>query len=127
MTDRSAIEGLLQELYSARLRGDLNALCACFTEDATLRISGASDSNPILIQATGLTEFRRMFSMMIKSFKLSEYASLSMLVDGRSAASHWSVRIHSRITGLVVNTELIDLVEVREGRIATYTEFFVPR
>jgi hypothetical protein len=34
--------------------------------------------------------------------------------------------VQSRITGLTVPTELIDLVEVRKGRIISYTEFFVP-
>jgi len=39
---------------------------------------------------------------------------------------HWRADIHSRITGAVVSTELIDLIEVRAGRILSYTEYFVP-
>jgi ketosteroid isomerase-like protein len=127
MTDRLAIEALLQELYASRVRGDLDAVCACFSGDAVLRIAGASDSNPISISARGAIEFRRLLSMMIKSFKLSEYAPLAVLIDGSRAAVHWRVRINSRITGSTVLTELMDLVEIRDGRIASYTEFFVPR
>lgn len=127
MTDRSAIEGLLHELYGARVRGDLDALCACFCDDATLRIAGASDSNPISIEASGASECRRLLSMMIKSFKLSEFATLTQLIDGAHAAVSWRARIHSRITGSVVLTDLMDLVEIRDSRIAHYTEFFVRR
>jgi len=127
MTDRSAIERLLHELYAARVRGDLDALCACFSDDATLRITGASDSNPISITASGAPEYRRLLSMMMKSFKLSEFVELALLVDGTRAAVNWRVRIHSRITGSVVLTELMDMVELRDARVSSYTEFFVPR
>ena len=127
MTDRRAIESVLHDLYAARVRGDLNALCACFGDDASLRITGASDSNPIAITASGAAEYRRLLSMMMKSFKLSEFETLALLVDGERAAVHWRVRIHSRITGSVVLTELMDLVELRDARVVTYTEFFVPR
>jgi ketosteroid isomerase-like protein len=36
------------------------------------------------------------------------------------------VDIHSKITGALVPTELVDLIEVRDGHIVSYTEFFVP-
>ena len=109
MTVRSAIEGLLHDLYAARMRGDLEGLCACFCDDATLRIAGASDSNPISIMATGATEYRRLLSMMIKSFKLTEFNETARLIDGSHAAVSWRVRIHSRITGSVVLTDLMDM------------------
>jgi ketosteroid isomerase-like protein len=64
---------------------------------------------------------------MIKSFKLSEQSVLTMLVDGQQAAVHWRAKVYSRITGTTVQTELMDLVHVRDGRIASYIEFFVPR
>jgi len=40
---------------------------------------------------------------------------------------HWRAHIHSKITGVVVPTELVDMVEVRNGRISSYFELFVPR
>jgi ketosteroid isomerase-like protein len=75
----------------------------------------------------GVAEFRPLLAIMIKSFKLSEQSILSMLIDGAKAAVHWRAKVHSRITGTTVMTELIDVVEVKDGRIASYTEFFVPR
>ena len=44
-----------------------------------------------------------------------------------TAAVHWRAKIHSRITGTSVLTELVDVVEIKNGRIASYIEFFVPR
>jgi ketosteroid isomerase-like protein len=125
MTDRPAIQALLEQLYAARVRGDLDAVCSCFDPAAKLRISGASDNHPISVAADGSAQVRRLLSMMIKSFKLSDYEPLSFLIDGTHAAVHWRARINSRITGASVPTELVDIIEVRDRHISRYTEFFV--
>jgi len=36
------------------------------------------------------------------------------------------VDIHSKVTGKLVATELVDLIEVRGDQILRYTEFFMP-
>jgi ketosteroid isomerase-like protein len=63
---------------------------------------------------------------MLKTFKLTRYQLLSIVIDGGRAAVHWQVDIRSKITGVVVPTELVDLVEVSGGRITSYREFFAP-
>ena len=127
MMDRESIDGLLRELHAARVRGDLASMCEMFCEDARFRIAGAGDVKPISVSASGIDDLRAWLTMMVKAFRLTDYALLSMLIDGDKAAVHWKVRIHSKITGAVVPTELVDLVEVRDGLIASYSEFFVPR
>ena len=128
MIERVEIERLLLELYAARVRGDLAAVCATFTNDANFQVAGASsNASPIAMKAVGIGEFRPLLAIMIKSFKLTEQTILTMLIDGTKAAVHWRAKVHSRITGTTVLTELVDLVEVKNGRIGSYTEFFVPR
>jgi len=128
MTERVEIERLLLELYAARVRGDLTAVCATFTNDASFKVAGASNNaSPLAMKAVGIGEFRPLLAIMIKSFKLSEQTILAMLIDGARAAVHWRAKIYSRITGTTVLTELVDVVEIKDGRIASYTEFFVPR
>jgi ketosteroid isomerase-like protein len=126
MTDRLEIEQLLRELYAARTEGQLDRLCALFAADATFRIAGASDGKPIAITARGSAEIRAWLAVMLKTFKLTQFRLLSMVIDGARAAVHWQVDIHSKITGVVVPTELVDLVEVSGGRITAYREFFAP-
>jgi ketosteroid isomerase-like protein len=127
MTDRVEVGRVVRDLHAARVRGDLAAMCRAFADDGIFRIAGSSDGKPIAITAAGLREFRPWLAMMVKAFRLSDYALLSMVIDGDRAAAHWRVRIHSKITGVSVPTELVDLVEISAGRISTYTEFFVPR
>jgi hypothetical protein len=57
---------------------------------------------------------------------MSGYQLLSLTIDNERAAAHWRVNIESKITGISVPTELVDLIEVRQGAIASQVEFFVP-
>jgi ketosteroid isomerase-like protein len=127
MPDRLEVERLLRELYAARLGGDLEALCRTFAKDARLDIAGTSYATPMAIRAAGLGEIRSWLALLVKTFQLADQEILSMIIDGEAAAVHWRARIRSKITGATVLTELIDVVRIREGRIASYTEFFVPR
>ena len=124
--DRTAIEGLLEELYAARVAGQLEPLCGLFSTDARFRISGTSSGRPIAIAADGASQIRPWLAMLLKTFKLANYELLSTVIDGGAAAVHWRADIHSRITGSVIATELVDLIEIGGGRITSYRELFVP-
>lgn len=124
--DRSSIEALLQALYEARAGGQLERLCGLFAPEARFKISGSSDGKAIAIAARGTAEIRTWLGVMVKTFRLTRHEILSVLVDGSRAAVHWRSDIHSRITGVTVTTELMDLVEMHDGRIVSYVELFVP-
>lgn len=126
MTDRAQIEQLVRELHAARVEGNLDRLCGLYSAEARLRIAGSSDGKPIAMAAIGIKEIRPWLSILVKTFRMNEYTILSLTVEVPRAAAHWRVDIHSKITGAVVPTELVDLIDVRAGRIASHTEFFVP-
>jgi ketosteroid isomerase-like protein len=122
--NRLEIEQLLGRLYTARTQGKLDPLCALFAANARFKIVGSSDGKPIAIAAQGTAEIRTWLSVMLKTFKLTRYELISMLIDGAQASVHWRADIHSKITGVVVPTELVDLVEIGDGQIVSYREFF---
>ena len=124
--NRLEVEKLLREVYAARTEGQLDRLTALFAADAIFRIAGASDGKPIAISARGSAEIRTWLGVMLKTFKLSGFQVLSMVIEGTHAAVHWRVDIHSKITGVVVPTELMDVVEVSGGKVSSYKEFFAP-
>ena len=126
MMDREGVEQLLAALYAARIGGQLEQLCGLFSTDAYFRISGASDGKPIAVDARGAAEIRGWLDILVKTFKLSNHEIFAMLIDGEGSAVHWCADIHSRITGSSVRTELLDLIQIRNGRIVSYREFFVP-
>ncbi|HYL69750.1 MAG TPA: nuclear transport factor 2 family protein [Candidatus Dormibacteraeota bacterium] len=120
------MESIVRELHAARVAGDLERLCRVFAADARLRIAGSSDGKPIAIDASRLSRIRPWLSILVKTFRLRRYELLSLLVEGEQAAAHWRADIESKITGISVSTELVDLIEVRNGQIASQVEFFVP-
>ena len=126
MTDRLAVEQLVRELHAARLAGDLERVCGLYSEDARLRIAGTTDGKPIAIAASGIAEIRPWMSILVKTFRMSQYTMLSLTIDAPRAAAHWRVDILSKITGVTVPTELVDLLDVRGGRNSSHTEYFVP-
>lgn len=123
---RASLEALLGELYAARAAGDLERLCALFAPEAAFRISGSSDGKPIAINARGTGEIRSWLGVLLKTFRLARYEIMSITMEAPRAAVHWQANIHSRITGAIAATELIDLIEVSGGDIKTYMELFVP-
>ena len=98
----------------------------CGTPDGKNQRSPSPTSSRNVLRPRSTAEIRAWLAVMLKTFKLSRYQMLSMTIDGARAAAHWRVDIHSKITGVVVPTELVDLVEVSGGRITAYREFFAP-
>ncbi len=127
MSERSVAERLIQQLHSARLGGDLAGMCRVFADDGRYEILGASADKSIAIRAQNLAEFRPWLSMMVKVFRLSNYQLLSLTVEAPRAVAHWRVDILSKVTGVTIPTELVDVVQISGERIAAYTEFFAPR
>jgi hypothetical protein len=128
MGDRLKIEQLIRALHAARIDEQLDELCQLFCTDAQFRVAGSSTGKPIAISADGVAEIRTWLSIMMKTFKLTGYELLSMVIDETEAAAavHWRALIHSKITGITVATELVDLVQLGESGIASYVELFVP-
>ena len=119
------IDRLMREFYTARERGDLEAALRLFSADVGVQIASARQGNPVAIKANGISELRPLLALLIKTFKLSDLTILSMVIDRARATVHWRVNVRSRITGAVVSTELIDIAEVRDGRILDFNEVFV--
>lgn len=127
MTERAAAERMVHDLHGARIAGDLAAMCRLFADHGRFEIAGASADKPIAIRAQSLEELRPWLAMMTKVFRLTDYHLISLVVEGPRLSAHWRVNIFSKVTGVTVPTELVDLLELGDGRIKVYNEFFVPR
>ena len=128
MMSRAEIGGRLRELYDARAGGDLKAICGLFAADARVEIASASHGNPVAVNARGREELLSLLTLLLRTFRVTGLSIFSMIVEEPKAAVHWRAAIHSRITGAVVLTEFMDIVEFDDcGQISSYIEFFVPR
>jgi ketosteroid isomerase-like protein len=127
VSERLFAERAIQQLHTARLGGDLAGMCRVFADDGRYEILGAGADKSIAIRAGNLAEFRPWLSMLVKVFRLSNYQLLSLTIEMPRVVAHWRVDIFSKVTGVTVPTELVDVVQLDGERIAAYTEFFAPR
>jgi ketosteroid isomerase-like protein len=122
--DRVEYELMLRRLYAARREGDLAELSGMFAAGAVFEIYGAADSKPIAIRTSGSHEFHPWLALLLKTFRITDLVLVTMIIEGSRAAVRWQAQIHSRITGAKVATDLIDLIELENGQIMSYIEFF---
>ena len=127
MTDRSAAQRIMEQLHATRVAGDLNGMCRMFAEHGRFEILGASADKPIAIQTVDLATLRVWLSILVKVYRLQNYRLLSLTVELPRVVAHWRADIFSKVTGLSTATDLVDIAEIVDGKIASYTEFFAPR
>ena len=123
MSDRSQIERLLKEAYATRKRGDVDGILRLFSVDAHFQMAGSISASPMPLRTAGVTEFRTVLERLIRTFEWVDQDIMCMLIDGPRAAVHWRGKIRSSVTGETVDTELVDIVEVKDGRIVSFIEF----
>jgi hypothetical protein len=100
---------------------------ATFSHDAKSGIAGTGRGSPLATTAVGVNEICSWLALMVRSSQLTDLATQSITIDGAKVAVHWRISVYSRLMGTNMAAELSDLIKLREGRIASYTEFFVSR
>ena len=123
MTDRQVIEDLLEELYAARVRGDLDAVAKLFAPNAIFQVAGTDDASPMPTLVKGNAGIRSLMQGMIANFEISDFTVNEMLIDGPSAAVRWQATFHYTKTGWMFTTELADFITVTNGQVTSFIEF----
>ena len=89
MTDRQAIEDLLEELYAARVRGDLETVTKLFAANATFQVASSDQASPMPVLVKGKFDIKNLMQGMIASLELTDFIIVEMLIDGQIAAVRW--------------------------------------
>jgi ketosteroid isomerase-like protein len=116
MDTRASIEALLDQAYAARQRQDAEAAAACFTEDGCFRANGGPPT-------ANRTEQTMSLKAQFEAFELLEMNVHCRIIDPPRAAVHWRGNFRAK-NGQLGETDILDLIEVRDGRIASLTTFF---
>jgi ketosteroid isomerase-like protein len=116
MDTRATIESLLDAAYAARQRQDHEAAAACFTEDGRFLANGGP-------AATNRAEQQTALKATFEQFELLSFEQHCRIIDPPRAVVHWRGTFRAR-NGQVGDTDILDLIEVRDGRISSLTTFF---
>jgi ketosteroid isomerase-like protein len=116
MDTRASIEAILDKAYAARQRQDVEAAAACFTEDGCFRANGGPPTANRLEQTMSL-------KAQFEAFELLKMEVHCRVIDPPRAVVHWRGAFRAK-NGQVGETDILDLIEVRDGQIAALTTFF---
>lgn len=117
MDTRTAIDALLDQAYDARRRQDAAAAAALFTDDGCFMANGAPAAT------RSRSEQVAAMKGMFEAFALVEFREHCRVIDPPRAVVHWRGKFRAP-NGQVGDTDVLDLIEVRDGRIASLTTFF---
>ena len=116
MDTRASIEAILDKAYAARRGNDAEAAAACFTEDGCFRAVGGPATKNRAEQAMAL-------KAQFEAFVLLSMQVHCRIIDPPRAVVHWRGQFRAQ-NGRVGEADILDLIEVRDGRIASLTTFF---
>jgi len=117
METRATIEAILDKAYAARRKQDAEAAAACFCDDGCFRANGMpAGGGSRAEQVAGL---RQMFG----AFDLMDFQEHCRVIEPPRAVVHWRGTFRAQ-NGKVGDTDILDLIEVRDGKIASLTTFF---
>ena len=117
METRASVEAILDKAYEARQRSDAEAAAACFCDD------GCFMANGMPAGTKNRSEQVAALKQTFEAFALLEYQEHCRIIDPPRAVVHWRGKFRAQ-NGRVGDTDIIDLIEVRDGKIASLTTFY---
>jgi ketosteroid isomerase-like protein len=121
--DRASVEKVIREGYAARMRGDLDVTCHYFSDDASFAIAGSPEASPVASSVTGCGNIRGALAGLMGAVEFLRHDFLDVVVEGDRAAVHSRVRLRATGTGEEAETDFLDLITVRDGKIHSFMQF----
>jgi ketosteroid isomerase-like protein len=122
--DREQMLRVIGEGYAARVRGDVEGVLGVFTSDAKFNLNAAPQKAPVSLQTEDTRSLRQAMTQLVQTFEFQKLDILEAVVEGSKAAIRIRFTVRSKETGHTAETESLDLVEFRDGKVSSYTQFF---
>jgi uncharacterized protein (TIGR02246 family) len=116
MDTRTAIDAIIDKAYDARRRHDAKAAAELFAPDGIFTANG-------LASAKGKPERDSALAEVFSGFHLLAFEQHCRVIDPPYAVVHWRGTFRMK-NGREGPTAVLDLIEVRDGKIVSLTSFF---
>ena len=121
--DRAEMERVVRRTYSERLSNDVERVCALFWDDALLRVAGKSGPLDAAAASQVRPSARASIEALVANWHWLETRFFNLLIDGNRAAVHYAVRLRFTPTREILETEVFDILTIRDGKISEFVEF----
>jgi ketosteroid isomerase-like protein len=125
MTDRQAILAAVQNHYAMRNTEDPAKVLATIHPECCHRIVGTDRLAPFTQVNRGEDALRKAVDSLVGAWDLSGLENLNIYIDEQqnTALIHRKGRVRHKDTGITFDTELIDKLAFKDGRIVEYDQF----
>jgi ketosteroid isomerase-like protein len=113
----------IRAVYAARVRRDVEGILSAFAEDVVFRLNAAPLHEATTVHAVDGRELRAVVTRMIGYFELINFEIIEAVIDGDKAAVRVILTRRALSSGRSVTTEVLDLVQFRDGKICSFTRF----
>jgi ketosteroid isomerase-like protein len=113
----------IRAVYAARVRGDIEDILSAFADDAVFRLNAAPLHGGATIHAVDSNELRAVLKRMFDDFEISNLEIIEAVIDGDKAAVRAIVTRRVRSSGRTTTTEVLDVIQFRNGKICSLTHF----
>ena len=117
METRASVDAIIDRIYEARERNNPGAAAECFSADASFMANGAPSASTE--KAARLATLTQLF----EAFEVLELRLNCRVIDPPRAAVSWRGKFRAK-NGNVGEAEILDVMEVKDGKIASLTTFF---
>jgi ketosteroid isomerase-like protein len=123
MTDRKAIEALIEKAYDARKQGDVEALMSAFHAEAVFELAGSETLLPVAGAWRGHQGVRTTMAGLVAAFEFIHRDIISTTIDGDRAAVHSRIKVRAVPGDRTVTTDILDLFKFKDGKVIELVEF----
>lgn len=117
------METLVRSFYTRRLTNDPDAVIETFAPDARFIMAGSPAASRIAIRAETPEDMHGLVRILVGDWRWTGVDFHAIIIDENRAAVHYRLSTEHVPTGRTVESDLVDLMTVRDGKIAEFTEF----
>ncbi|MGI9394886.1 MAG: nuclear transport factor 2 family protein [Boseongicola sp.] len=121
--DKSEATRFLMEFHEQRKLNDADALLEFFTEDAEFSIAGETRDNSIALRVGGPGAFAELLRSLVSDWEWINVDFKNIATDGDTLIARYFLTIHHVPADRTVTTDVVDIMEMRDGKVASMRQF----
>lgn len=115
---------VVQQAYAAFGRGDIQGVINTLAEDIEWITPGSPDQIPMAGTRRGPAQVLQFFGSLAENVDFHKFDPYKIIAQGDTVVVMVRERSTIRPTGRTLEQELVHVMEVKNGRIARFTEYF---
>ena len=117
-------EGMVHGFYDARISNDVSTILDVFHDDGRLELVGQDMGVETFAKPDDAPDaFRRQVERLVAIWDWKSIEVHDLLISGEQAAVRYTLHAVFNPTGEAVETEIMDLITVRDGRVVRILQF----